>query len=376
MPIYSGAQKLKTLQFGGQKIKEGWTLVGGTMRKVYSSWSPPLITDTVATPIATSTSIPVVSLSAADVGDTWVLIGSIISGSVPPSAPGWTHVGGVNTTGTTVANIAVLTRPKVAGDGTTVTVSTGISGISSWRCLTVKNAGGVSLSLGGVVRNGTAATPHVALGGSSLADGSILVRALGYNAIGSATYAWSAGVDTAYPVVSSVGIPNSTTLGVAASTVNIGTYGTVTAAPLASSTYSAITVSVGTASGLPLTAVSMVKSANQTIAFSAWEPVTPWTATGTATVDNMMRVIGSGNVTVEVGSRWQTSTNTKDWRVRHNGNIVWTKGAVVGDVFTNSFALTVKDGDVLAVEGWSSGSTVDRRNIIAGADTYLRVIPA
>ncbi|NMM89639.1 hypothetical protein B2J88_35780 [Rhodococcus sp. SRB_17] len=89
-----------------------------------------------------------------------------------------------------------------------------------------------------------------------------------------------------------------------------------------------------------------------------------------------MRVIGSGNVTVEVGSRWQTATNTKDWRVRQNGVIVWTKGAVVGDLFANSFALTAKDGDDLAVEGYSSGSTTDRRTIIAGADTYLRIIPA
>lgn len=40
MPIYSGSQKQKTLYVGNQKIKEAWTLVGGVMRKVYSSFTP------------------------------------------------------------------------------------------------------------------------------------------------------------------------------------------------------------------------------------------------------------------------------------------------------------------------------------------------
>lgn len=40
MPIYSGSQKQKALYVGNQKIKEAWTMVGGVMRKVYSSFTP------------------------------------------------------------------------------------------------------------------------------------------------------------------------------------------------------------------------------------------------------------------------------------------------------------------------------------------------
>lgn len=40
MPIYLGNQKIKTLYVGGQKIKEAWMMVGGVMRKVYSSFTP------------------------------------------------------------------------------------------------------------------------------------------------------------------------------------------------------------------------------------------------------------------------------------------------------------------------------------------------
>lgn len=40
MPLYLGSQKLKELYVGGQKIKEAWMLVGGVLRKVYSSFLP------------------------------------------------------------------------------------------------------------------------------------------------------------------------------------------------------------------------------------------------------------------------------------------------------------------------------------------------
>lgn len=39
MPIYSGAQKIKTLQFGSQKIKEAWTVIGGVLTKVHSAFT-------------------------------------------------------------------------------------------------------------------------------------------------------------------------------------------------------------------------------------------------------------------------------------------------------------------------------------------------
>lgn len=38
MPLYLGNQKLKDLYVGGRKIKEAWMVVGGVLRKVYSSF--------------------------------------------------------------------------------------------------------------------------------------------------------------------------------------------------------------------------------------------------------------------------------------------------------------------------------------------------
>lgn len=40
MPLYLGSQKIKTLYVGGQKIKEAWTMIGGVLTKVYSSFIP------------------------------------------------------------------------------------------------------------------------------------------------------------------------------------------------------------------------------------------------------------------------------------------------------------------------------------------------
>ncbi|WP_064443995.1 hypothetical protein [Rhodococcus sp. YH3-3] len=40
MPLYLGSRKIKTLYVGGQKIKEAWTMVGGVLTKVYSSFTP------------------------------------------------------------------------------------------------------------------------------------------------------------------------------------------------------------------------------------------------------------------------------------------------------------------------------------------------
>ncbi|KZM68844.1 hypothetical protein [Nocardia terpenica] len=40
MPLFAGPQKLKTLQVGGQKVKEGWLWSGSAWQKVYASVPP------------------------------------------------------------------------------------------------------------------------------------------------------------------------------------------------------------------------------------------------------------------------------------------------------------------------------------------------
>lgn len=123
-------------------------------------------------------------------------------------------------------------------------------------------------------------------------------------------------------------------------------------------------------------AASMTKSGDQNIDRYVWTPIGPWTAgSGTTIVGNALRVAGSGNATIEVGSEWSVTADTKDWQVLRNGVVVWTKGAASGSPFANTFALAVADGDLLTVEGYAAAGTTSRRTILGGTTTYLRVIP-
>ncbi|WP_197523603.1 hypothetical protein [Rhodococcus sp. 008] len=122
---------------------------------------------------------------------------------------------------------------------------------------------------------------------------------------------------------------------------------------------------------------SVTKNGDQTLPSSTWTEVGPWTAGSNSTVTgNALRVNGSGNATIEVGSEWGAlGTTQKDWRVLKNGSVVWTKGSGVGLTFTGSFALSVVDGDLLTVEGWVNSGTSTNRIVKTGANTYLRVVP-
>jgi len=123
--------------------------------------------------------------------------------------------------------------------------------------------------------------------------------------------------------------------------------------------------------------VSMTKNGDQQLAASAWTEVGPWTAGSSSTVSgNALRVKGSGNATIQVGSEWPTSTSVKDWRVLKNGTVVWTKGSGAGLTLADTFALAVVDGDLLTCEAWNSSGVATNRIVKTGANTYLRVVPA
>ena len=122
--------------------------------------------------------------------------------------------------------------------------------------------------------------------------------------------------------------------------------------------------------------VSMTKNGDEQLAASTWTEVGPWTAGSNSTVTgNALRVNGSGNATIQVGSEWPTSTSVKDWRVLKNGTVVWTKGSGTGLTLADTFALTVVDGDLLTCEGWNSSGVTANRIVKTGANTYLRVVP-
>ncbi|MCZ9634746.1 hypothetical protein [Rhodococcus sp. BH5] len=125
--------------------------------------------------------------------------------------------------------------------------------------------------------------------------------------------------------------------------------------------------------------VEMTKNGDQQLAGgSAWDTVTSWTAgSGSTVVGNALVVSGSGAATIEVGSEWAVASDSKDWRVYRNGTLVWTKGSATGaTIFTNTFPLTLADGDQLTVQGWTNAGIAARKVIKAGANTYLRVVPA
>lgn len=122
----------------------------------------------------------------------------------------------------------------------------------------------------------------------------------------------------------------------------------------------------------------ITKNGDQTLGSSStWIPITSWTAdAGSTLVGDALRINGSGNSTIEVGSSWTVlGTATKNWRVLQNGVVVWTKGATTGQTFTNTFALTVADGDLLTVEGWNNSGVVANRVVASGSGTYLRMVP-
>jgi hypothetical protein len=122
--------------------------------------------------------------------------------------------------------------------------------------------------------------------------------------------------------------------------------------------------------------VSMTKNGDQQLAASTWAEVGPWTAGSNSTVTgNALRVNGSGNATIQVGSEWPTSTSVKDWRVLKNGTVVWTKGSGTGLTLADTFALAVVDGDLLTCEAWNSSGVTANRIVKTGANTYLRVVP-
>lgn len=122
--------------------------------------------------------------------------------------------------------------------------------------------------------------------------------------------------------------------------------------------------------------VSMTKSGDQQLAASTWTEVASWTAGSNSTVSgNALRVNGSGNATIQVGSEWPTSTSVKDWRVLKNGTVVWTKGSGTGLTLADTFALAVVDGDLLTCEAWNSSGVAANRIVKTGANTYLRVVP-
>lgn len=122
--------------------------------------------------------------------------------------------------------------------------------------------------------------------------------------------------------------------------------------------------------------VSMTKNGDEQLAASTWTEVGPWTAGSNSTVTgNALRVNGSGNATIQVGSEWPTSTSVKDWRVLKNGTVVWTKGSGTGLTLADTFALAVVDGDLLTCEGWNSSGVTANRIVKTGANTYLRVVP-
>ncbi|MBP2522292.1 hypothetical protein [Rhodococcus sp. PvP104] len=122
---------------------------------------------------------------------------------------------------------------------------------------------------------------------------------------------------------------------------------------------------------------SVTKNGDQQLAASAWTEVGPWTAGSNTTVTgNALRVNGSGNATIQVGSEWPTSTSVKDWRVLKNGSVVWTKGSGTGLTLADTFALAVVDGDLLTCEAWNSSGVAGNRIVKTGANTYLRVVPA
>lgn len=121
---------------------------------------------------------------------------------------------------------------------------------------------------------------------------------------------------------------------------------------------------------------SMTKNGDQQLAASTWAEVGPWTAGSNTTVTgNALRVNGSGNATIQVGSEWPTSTSVKDWRVLKNGTVVWTKGSGTGLTLADTFALAVVDGDLLTCEAWNSSGVAGNRIVKTGANTYLRVVP-
>jgi len=123
--------------------------------------------------------------------------------------------------------------------------------------------------------------------------------------------------------------------------------------------------------------VSMTKNGDQQLAASAWTEVGPWSPGSNSTVTgNALRVNGSGNATIQVGSEWPTSTSVKDWRVLKNGTVVWTKGSGTGLTLADTFALAVVDGDLLTCEAWNSSGVAANRIVKTGANTYLRVVPA
>lgn len=135
---------------------------------------------------------------------------------------------------------------------------------------------------------------------------------------------------------------------------------------------------VASASIVPVfSQVSMTKNGDQQLAASTWAEVASWTAGSNSTVTgNALRVNGSGNATIQVGSEWPTSTSVKDWRVLKNGTVVWTKGSGTGLTLADTFALAVVDGDLLTCEGWNSSGVTANRIVKTGANTYLRVVPA
>ncbi|MDV6274111.1 hypothetical protein R3Q06_11425 [Rhodococcus erythropolis] len=121
---------------------------------------------------------------------------------------------------------------------------------------------------------------------------------------------------------------------------------------------------------------SMTKNGDQTLASTTWTEIGPWTVGSNSTVSgNALLIHGSGTATIEVGSEWSTSGTTKNWRVLKNGTVIWTKGQGTGTPLTDSFSLTVADGDLLTCEGWVNSGVSGNRIVKSGANTYLRMVP-
>lgn len=341
------------------------------------NYQPPAITATTTTGIPAGNISPTVDLSTANVGDTWVLVGTYATGAA--TAPsGWT-IASVITGSSLIASHVILTRTKVAGDAATVTVNIGSAQLSAWRCLTVAHAG--NISLGGNVRGSSASTIHPTPSGIALAADSLLIR-MGGHMYSSSTgdYTWPGTVNP-YPVSRSGGSPLIPTLGVASQVAgSVAVIPAVNAAPAASCTYSTATIVIaGINPATPFATVSVNKNGDSpNLGQNTWVPLTAWTAdaAGSVTVADEVRVNGTGAATIEVGTQWPIAADNKNVRVTQNGVIVWTMGAGQSLNFTNTFPLNVVDGDILTVEAWTSAGTAARQIVKGGTGTYLRVIPA
>lgn len=74
MPLYLGNRKLQELYVAGQKIKEAWMLVGGVLRKVYSSFMPSGATRTADGSVGSQTPVKTTGW----VGNTTEFPGSVV----------------------------------------------------------------------------------------------------------------------------------------------------------------------------------------------------------------------------------------------------------------------------------------------------------